>query len=216
MKLKRLFLANILAALFISCASNNIALPVPGKSEIVTNNIYIEYMNIADIYFSLEKYDKAAQFYEYAMMNKDNYWSAYYKLGQCYVYQNKYDSALRIYYKLLDRDQNNNSLKSSIAYMEAQTGNTKKALELYDNLIINNPNEAIYLENKIAVLLALENNAEAEELFNQLQEEFPENATNEKFSKYFEELNKKEETESTEVETSTDDSVSEQEKVSKK
>ena len=39
-------------------------------------------MNIADIYFSEEKFDKAITYYELAMQNKDLYWNCYYKLAK--------------------------------------------------------------------------------------------------------------------------------------
>ena len=35
------------------------SVPIPGETETKTNNIYIEYMNIADSYMDLNKYDKA-------------------------------------------------------------------------------------------------------------------------------------------------------------
>ena len=70
MKLKRLFLdkKNIFAAgllllaaglLNISCSSNKMAFPIPGQNQTAITNIYIEYLNLADTYFELEKYDKA-------------------------------------------------------------------------------------------------------------------------------------------------------------
>ena len=63
MKLKRLFLAKcsllLLSLLLFSCSSTKISAPIPGRNEAVITNIYIEYLNIADIYFGLEKFDKA-------------------------------------------------------------------------------------------------------------------------------------------------------------
>ena len=115
MKLKRLFLDNfikktavffaaVFAFLFISCSSNKFAFPIPGENASAITNIYIEYLNIADIYFSLEKFDKAESYYKAAMGNKDIYWNAYYKLAKCYVYQSKWGDAQTAYETMLKRD----------------------------------------------------------------------------------------------------------------
>ena len=148
MKLKRLYWAKLCTAvvffaavlcLNISCSSNKIAVPIPGQSEAVQKNIYIEYMNIADIYFGLEKYDKAESYYKAAMGNKDIYWTAIYKLAKCYAYESKWADAQTIYETLLKRDEDNNTLKASVAYIYAMTGNTDKACSMYEELIKNNP-----------------------------------------------------------------------------
>ena len=141
MKLKRLYWARaVLAAvvfaavacLTISCSSNKIAVPIPGESESVQKNIYIEYMNLADAYMSLEKYDKAETYYKAAMGNKDIYWTAYYKLATCYVYQSKWADAQTVYETLLKRDSENNSVKASLAYIYAMNGRTEKACSAYE------------------------------------------------------------------------------------
>ena len=140
MKLKRLFwdkrvgLAAVfllLAFPYISCTSTKFAVPIPGKNDSVVSNIYIEYLNIADNYFELKKYDKAETYYKAAMDNQDIYWNAYYKLAKCYVYEAKWDDALNAYETLLNRDSENISIQSSIAYIYAMSGNTEKSIEAY-------------------------------------------------------------------------------------
>ena len=42
--------------LILSCVSKPI--PIPGESKILIENIYFEYLNIADKYFELEDYNK--------------------------------------------------------------------------------------------------------------------------------------------------------------
>ena len=68
MKLKKLFSAKkivesliILSCIFVlfSCASKSISL-IPGASAANAKGIINEYINIGDTYFSLQKYDKAA------------------------------------------------------------------------------------------------------------------------------------------------------------
>ena len=196
MKLKRLFLANfikktavvfaaVFVFLFISCSSNKIAFPIPGQSASAITNIYIEYLNIADIYFSLEKFDKAETYYKAAMGNKDIYWNAYYKLAKCYAYQSKWGDAQTAYETLLKRDPDNTSLKSSIAYIYAMNGNTDKAKEMYVALIEQSPDQVELLENYICVLLAAQEKERAQEQYELLKEKFPESKRLEELGKHF-------------------------------
>jgi tetratricopeptide (TPR) repeat protein len=187
MKLKKSFWVSIclLPLIFSACSSTKLSVPIPGRSEAVITNIYIEYLNIADIYFGLEKFDKAETYYKAAMGNKDIYWNAYYKLAKCYVYQSKWGDAQTAYETILKRDSENNSIKSSIAYIYAMNGNTDKALEIYSQLIEASSDQSEYLENYICVLLAAEKQEEAHEQFNLLAQKFPESKRLEELGKYF-------------------------------
>ena len=196
MKLRRLFLDKkrifaatliFMAAAFIniSCSSNKIAFPIPGQNAAAISNIYIEYLNIADIYFGLEKFDKAETYYKAAMDNKDIYWTAYYKLAKCYALQSKWAEAQSAYETLLNRDPDNSSLKSSIAYIYSMNGNLDKAQEIYRNLIDQFPDRAELLENYICVLLAAENKEEAGKQYDLLKEKFPESKRLEELGKHF-------------------------------
>ena len=189
MKLKRLFLDSIFLLSFvmiISCSSTKFSVPIPGQNEAVITNIYIEYLNIADIYFGLEKFDKAETYYKAAMGNKDIYWSAYYKLAKCYVYQSKWGDAQSTYETILKRDPDNSSIKSSMAYIYAMSGNTQKSIEIYKELIEAEPDQQELLENYICVLLTDENNKEeAQEAYETLKERFPESKKIEEFDKQF-------------------------------
>ena len=194
MKLKRLYWARVVVkAIFcialslftISCSSNKIAFPIPGQSESANKNIYIEYLNIADIYFELEKYDKAETYYKAAMSNKDIYWTAYYKLARCYVYQSKWADAQSVYEELLKRDSDNSVLKSNMAYIYAMNGNTNQSCELYEQLINDYSEQSEYLENYICVLLAAEKKEEAELSYIKLKELFPESKRIQEFEPQF-------------------------------
>ena len=156
MKLRKSFWARtilattlfVLSVLLVSCATNNISVPVPGQGQIKTQNIYAEYYTLGDSYFKLEDYKKASEYYELAMKKKEQYWAAYYKLAKCYVYQSKWGDAQTAYETMLKRDPDNNSIKSSIAYIYAMTGNTDKSLEMYSGLIANTTLSVKALSNK--------------------------------------------------------------------
>ena len=186
--IKRITAALFIAAVILlnsSCSSNKLSFPIPGQNTAVITNIYVEYLNIADIYFGLEKYDKAESYYKAAMGNKDIYWNAYYKLAKCYAYQSKWPDAQTAYEKMLKRDPDNISLKSSIAYIYAMNGNTDKAIDMYKALIEESPDQVELLENYICVLIAADKNEEGEEQFNILKEKFPESSRLEELEKQF-------------------------------
>ena len=168
-----------------SCSSTKMAVPIPGQSDAVITNIYIEYLNIADIYFGLEKFDKAETYYKAAMGNKDIYWSAYYKLAKCYVYQSKWGDAQTAYETMLKRDSNNISLKSSVAYIYAMNGNTEKSIELYSELMEQSPDQSEILENYICVLLAADKKEDAKTQYDLLKQKFPESKRLEELGKHF-------------------------------
>lgn len=169
----------------ISCTTNKIAFPIPGERATAITNIYAEYLNIADIYFSLEKFDKAETYYKAAMGNKDIYWNAYYKLAKCYVYQSRWGDAQTSYETILKRDPDNCSIKASIAYIYSMNGNISKAIEMYADLISECPDQVELLENYICVLLAADLKEEAGAEFDLLKEKFPESKRLEELGKYF-------------------------------
>ena len=216
MKLKRLYWARaVIAAVFCiavplltaSCSSSKIAFPIPGQRESAVKNIYIEYMNLADAYYELEKYDKAVSYYKAAMENKDIYWTAYYKLARCYVYQSKWDTAQTSYETLLKRDPKNNSLKSSLAYIYAMNGNVEKSTAMYEELIESNPDQSEYLENYICVLLGAEKKEEAEASYKDLCEKFPQSKRLEEFEKVFPKPEETKDSENNEEAQTTTDSI---------
>ena len=195
MKLKRLFWDKrivfttgllLLVISAISCSSSKFEIPIPGKNDTVISNIYIEYMNIADTYFDLKKYDKAETYYIAAMKNKDIYWNACYKLAKCYVFEAKWNEAQSCYETLLKRDPENITIQSSLAYIYAMNGNTQKAIEEYSKLIEKSSEQSELLENYICVLLAAEKKEEALEQYTFLKEKFPESKRLEELGKHFE------------------------------
>ena len=65
--MKKFFFFAASSIFFISCLSKPI--PIAGEKKMAINNIYVEYMNIADIYYSLEKYDKALEYYKLSIQD---------------------------------------------------------------------------------------------------------------------------------------------------
>ena len=215
MKLRKSFWARtilattlfVLSVLLVSCATNNISVPVPGQDQVKTRNIYAEYYMLGDSYFKLEDYKKAAEYYELSMRKKEQYWAAYYKLAKCYVYTSDWESALPMYKKILERDPENASLKASIAYIYSMKCDFKNSASLYEGLLETQPENQEYLENYLAVLIADSKNFEKKNAvkftsaYESLKEKYPENKNLKTFEDKYKELMKivEEETETSET-----------------
>lgn len=181
--------------LILSCVSKPI--PIPGESKILIENIYFEYLNIADKYFELEDYNNAAKYYKLAMENKNLYWQSYYKLAKTYALLSDWKNALPMFEKLLERDKDNHSIKASLAYIYSMQGDTKKAIEIYKKLLEEDSLNEKYIENYLAVLLSskdsfVENQEEIEKIYEQIETNFPNNTNLKIFdntkTKYLEEI----------------------------
>lgn len=172
------FLSLLITSLcFVSCASDSI---VPGSGVIEMENLHIEYMNLGDSYYELKKYDKAEMCYKKASSSKTLYWPCLYKLAEIYTRLSKWNLAEETYKKLISRDNDNNALKESYAYVLASQGQFESALNVYKEIEereINNNSElnVSCLENYLILLISLERNEEAKEKLAVLSEKAPDN-----------------------------------------
>ena len=141
----------------IGCASVGKPL-ILGSEKQTIDNIFVEYLNIGDTYLSLEKYDKAIEYYTKAMKSKELYWSCYYKIGKVYALKSQWEEAVVYYEKLLKRDPQNSTLKASLAYIKASNNELDKAKNIYEELILIHPENQLFLENYISILFTLEKN----------------------------------------------------------
>lgn len=164
---------------------------IPGENKALINNIYTEYLTLADGFYSQQNYDKAIIYYKKAMDNKDLYWNSYYKLAKTYVFKSNWVEAEKMFVKLLERDKKNMSIKSSLAYVYAMNNNMEKSIELYKELLDEYPENEEVLENYIIINLKVENIEETNKNLQLLQEKFPENKNIEKINSKYIELEKK-------------------------
>lgn len=186
--------------LIFSCKSVNSF--VPGQKKIQINNLYAEYYNIAETYYSLKNYSKAITYYTLCLENKDLYNASYYKLGLSYAMHKDWSNAQKIFSDIYKKDSQNDSIKSSLAYVYSMNGETKKAEELYFEITQSQNESYEYQENYIAILIQNEKYDLAEEQFTLLKEKFPNSTKIADIEKKLAELNPKEENETVETETS--------------
>ena len=174
--MKNKFSAIVFFSLIVLTSCTSTAALVPGQRKIISKNIYTEYMNIADAYYSMEKFDKAIVYYKNCLRDKSFTNSANYKLGLCYVKTSKWSEAEDIFKSLLKKDPENGTLQSSLAYIYCMDNETDKAIELYSKLIQSYPENSSYLENYIAVLIQAEKLDEASAKMGILKEKFPDSS----------------------------------------
>lgn len=188
-----LFAAAILV--FSGCTSADVHI-VPGEKAALDKSITLEYFNIAESYKGLEKYDKAVEYYERAMVNRNLRDSCFYEIAICNVYLKNWNDAVISFRKLLKRDRDNSTLKLSLAYIEAVRGNLKKAEKMYEQIIEEFPDELDPKKNYINVLVADKKYDKAEEHLKALEEKYPDDesieAFRQKIEDYKEEVKQKE------------------------
>ncbi|MCQ2247530.1 MAG: tetratricopeptide repeat protein [Treponema sp.] len=173
-----LFAAAILV--FSGCTSADVHI-VPGEKAALDKSVTLEYFNIAESYKGLEKYDKAVEYYERAMVNRSLRDSCFYEIAICNVYLKNWNDAVISFRKLLKRDRDNSTLKLSLAYIEAVRGNLKKAEKMYEQIIEEFPDELDPKKNYINVLVADKKYDKAEEHLKALEEKYPDDESIEAF-----------------------------------
>ena len=185
----KLFLCFSLLALAFFCEScSTVDKLIPGQKEAVDKSITAEYIQIAEAYEKLKDYSKAISYYEAAIKSKAGSElgdSVYYNIARCYALAKDWDHAQEIYVNLLEKDPDNTSLKSSLAYVTAMKGDLESAAEKYHALVEENPTDPALMKNLISVLLADDKKEEAAIQFAVFKEKFPDDNSVQEIEKLF-------------------------------
>lgn len=152
---------------------NTVRFIIPGENKVIVDNIFVEYYNIAEEYFKIPDYSKAADYYLKAAHNKELANAAYFKAGRSFALAQNWEKALPIYLEILKHDKDNASVKESLAYIYAMNNDYEKSERLYTELITANPDVARFLVNYTIVLVTLEKYQEAAEQLEVIKEKFP-------------------------------------------
>ncbi len=179
-----LVLVSLVSLFFISCTSVSFA----GEGSVERNNLSNEYFNIAKVYEEQKNYTKAIEFYTKAKSNKELVRTCDYKIGLCYVYSKDWENAKTSFEKLLKLDSENGSLKSSLAYIKAMSGDLDGALEIYKELFEANNTDVTFLKNYISILIAKKDVEAAKTQLDYLKENFKTEDSIESFEKAIKKL----------------------------
>lgn len=169
---KNIFIVFCITSLsFVSCGSIN-SFRIPGESKLISRNISEEYFSIAEVYKNQENYTKAIEYYTLALKDKTFFDIAYYQIALCHVYNKNWGTAKKYFVNLLKKESSNSSLKMSLAYIEAMSGNLQKAEKMYEHICLERPNDPEPLVNYINVLIAEKKYVKANEKLNILETKF--------------------------------------------
>ena len=164
-------LAGILFVCLCGCKSTRIY--VPGEKKVIIENIYGEYYSIADEYFKMKNYSKAAEFYTKAASSENLHNAAYFNAARSFALAKNWDEAKKIYLEIEAADGENFEVKQGLAYIYAMSGEFEKAEEIYNDLIETNPDLSEALVNYTIILLSQEKYEEAKSNMDLLKEKFP-------------------------------------------
>lgn len=162
-------------AIFICCLASckTTRFIIPGVNKVTVNNIFIEYYNIAEEYFKIKNYSKAAEYYIKASSDKEIFNAAYFKAARSYALAKDWTNATQIYEEIVKKDPDNVTAKESLAYIYAMVNDFEKSERLYLELLSTNPDSSEVLVNYTIVLLTLEKYQEASEQLDLIKEKFP-------------------------------------------
>lgn len=165
------FLAGIFFVCLCGCETTRIY--VPGEKKVVIENIYGEYYSIADEYFKMKNYSKAAEFYTKAASSEPLHNAAFFNAARSFALAQKWDEAKKIYLEIEAADGKNFEVKQSLAYVYAMSGDFEKSEEMYKVLIETNPDLSEALVNYTIILLSQEKYEDAKTNLDLLKEKFP-------------------------------------------
>lgn len=135
----------IMGRIYIKLGNYGLALKNYEKAvEISPNNT--RYLNsLAKLYYILEKNTQAIRTLQLAIdINPNSKWSYFY-LGQCLEKEYNFDLAIEQYEKSINIDPQFTEAKLALAKLYQMNGNSKRAIEILEELAIDNNDTEVYL-----------------------------------------------------------------------
>ncbi len=174
-KKNRFRIVKIFAGIFFAClcGCETTRIYVPGEKKVVIENIYGEYYAIADEYFKIKNYSKAAEFYMKAASSESLHNAAFFNAARSFALAKNWDDAKKIYLEIETADGENFEVKQSLAYIYAMSGDFEKSEEMYKYLLETQPDLSEALVNYTIILLTQEKYEDAKMNLDLLKEKFP-------------------------------------------
>ncbi|WP_194190614.1 tetratricopeptide repeat protein [Clostridium chrysemydis] len=111
----------------------------------------MNYFNEANNLYNSKEYEKAIDYYEKAISNKENEACSYYNSGVCFIKLKEYDKAISML-KLAIKIQSDSKYFFNLGYCYAMKNDSKKAL-VYFNIAWSLNNSDIDCKKAIDILL---------------------------------------------------------------
>lgn len=106
-----------------------------------------EYYNIANAYYDLGRFERAADYYRRALALDSGLTPAGYNLARAYLRDKRYDDARDVLLDLLGRDPDNLLLRETLAYVYYLSGDIARASAQYEQMLALSPLNANALFN---------------------------------------------------------------------
>ncbi len=106
----------------------------------IDRNVSDTHINIANIYYLLDRYDQAINYYIQAIRKNDNKKSeAYYNLGNALCVKKQYKDAIKCFKKVIKYDRSNKEAIFNLGNCLFSTGQYEKAKDKYEICIKLDP-----------------------------------------------------------------------------
>lgn len=130
------------------------------------------YIYLAEIYLLQKKYDPAEELLKNFLKDDSFTFKSEYALGVVFYKKGKLDESISYWEKALEKNKDYAPLYYNLAFGFYNKGESKKALEYIENAVkLDKKDSYFYLKGKL--LLKLETNNEANEVFNDIIASFP-------------------------------------------
>lgn len=157
-------LAGVFLLSLVSCTAMN--------AGTLKKELAAEYLDLADAYADVKRYDKAALYYERAAQHENYYNATRYKLARVYALDKKWQEALTVLEPLYVLEPDNLLISNAYAYALLSAGEKDKALPIYEKNFTDNAQDPVQARNYAEMLLIAERYQDARDTVLQLREEF--------------------------------------------
>lgn len=137
------------------------------KKELAT-----EYLELADAYAEVKRYDKAADFYERAARHENYYNVTRYKLARVYALAEKWQETIDVLEPLYTQEPDNLLISNAYAFALLSAGEKEKALPIYEKNYAENVQDPVQARNYAEMLYLAARYQDARDIIVKMREEY--------------------------------------------
>lgn len=131
-----------------------------------------EYLELADAYEEVKRYDKAITYYERAAEHEEYFNATRYKLARVYALTGKWEQAISVLDILYTREPDNLLISNAYAFALLSAGDKEKAFPIYEKNYIENEHDPVQARNYAEMLFLAERYQESREIILKMREEY--------------------------------------------
>lgn len=139
----------------------------------IQKELAAEYFTIAEGYADISRYDKAIEFYNKSLAQKEYVNASKYGLGRMYSLSGKWKEACDYFSELYTQEPENDLVSTAYAYALVSNGQTSEALEIYEAVWKRNDEDPVVIRNYAEILHLSGRYSETLSLIDALKEKYP-------------------------------------------